>query len=143
MTSSTFGIKALFLKELYKDIDVNSTTGAFYEYSRSYTFPRVICNLITMICDSRRRFENTPDTGILGKGISRIFNLIINYVFYLLILGSILICLYPLLIVANVIICSWIILFSPIIAPIWNLLDYLFSMLIYNRYDKFFFNYLE
>ena len=139
MTSSTLGIKALFLKELYKDIDVNSTTGAFYECSRSYTFPGVICNLITMICDSRKRFENAPDTGILGKGISRIFNLIINYVFYLLILGSILICLYPLLIVANVIICSWIILFSPIIAPIWNTLDYLFSTIIYNRYDKFFF----
>ena len=139
MTSSSLGIKALFYTELYSNIDVNMTTGAFYEYSRSYTFPRAISNLMTMICDSRKKFENAPDTGILGKGISRIFNLIINYVFRLLILGSILVCVYPLLIVANVIICSWLILFSPIVAPIWNLLDYLFSMLIFNRYDRFFF----
>ena len=89
MTSSSLGIKALFYTELYSNIDVNMTTGAFYEYSRSYTFPRAISNLMTMICDSRKKFENAPDTGILGKGISRIFNLIINYVFRLLILGSI------------------------------------------------------
>ena len=134
MTSSPFGIKALFLKELYTDININRTTGAIYK-NQTVSFPLTVCNLMKWIYYSRRDFENSPDTGILGKGFSRIFNLIINYVFKFLILGSLIVCIYPTLIVANVIICSWLMLLSPIIAPLWNLLDYLFSMLIFNRYD--------
>ena len=135
MISSPLGIKALFLKEFYSDININITTGAIYECNRVFTFPMSVCNLMKWIYYSRRDFENSPDTGILGKGFSRIFNLIINYVFKFLILGSLFVCIYPSLIVANVIICSWLMLLSPIIAPLWNLLDYLFSMLIFNRYD--------
>ena len=137
MTSSSFGIKALFLTELYQDVYVDPNTGALVECSESYTFPKLMRNLLKMIRISREKFESSPDTGILGKGFTRIFNLIINYVFKLLILGSLLIVFYPLLIVVNVIICLWIILLSPIIAPFWNLLDYLFSVLIFNRYGSF------
>ena len=136
MIYSMLGIKALFLTELYTDLSVNSNTGELYQSDETITFPRSICNLITWIKDSRNDFENSPDTGILGKGVSRIFNLILNYVIKLIILGGLLISIYPLLIIANVIICFCLILGSPIICPFLNLLDYFICCVFYNRYDK-------
>ena len=134
MTSSMIGIKALFLTELFRDMDVNSSNGQLYKTKRTYTFPRSICNLFTWIMDSRNNFEKSPDTGILGKGISRIFNLILNYIIRFVVLGGLLISLYPVFIILNIIICIGLIIISPIIAFFWNLLDYLFSSIIYNRY---------
>ena len=136
MTSSMIGIKALFLTELYRDQNVDSSNGILYPCYRTYTFPRSVKNLITWINDSRIKFENSPDTGILGKGISRIFNLILNYIIRLIILGGLLILFYPLFIISNIIICLGLILISPLMAFIWNFLDYLFSSLIYNRYSQ-------
>ena len=135
MTTSMLGIKAFFLTELYRDFYANSTTGELHPCSRTYTFPRTICNLITWINDSRTKFENSPDTGILGKGISRIFNLILNYVIRLGIIGLLVLCLYPLFIIANICICFGLIIISPIITILWIILDYIFSSLIYNRYN--------
>ena len=134
MTSSMFGIKALFLIELYRDLSVNSN-GILYPCSRTYTFPRSVYNLISWIEDSRTKFENSPDTGILGKGISRIFNLFLNYVIRLGIIGLLLITLYPLFIIANIFICLGLIIISPIITILWIILDYIFSSTIYNRYN--------
>ena len=136
MTSSMLGIKALFLTELYRDLRVDSSNGKLYPSKRTYTFPRSICNLITWIKDSRTNFENSPDTGILGKGVSRIFNLFLNYVLKLFILGGLLIGLYPLFIIANIIICIGLFLISPIMAVSWVFLDYIFSAIIFNRYSK-------
>ena len=98
-----FGIKALFLTELYRDLSVYPSTGILHLSGRTFTFPRFVCNLITWIKDSRENFENSPDTGILGKGVSRIFNLTLNYVLKLFILGGLLISLYPLFIIANIV----------------------------------------
>jgi hypothetical protein len=78
MTTSMFGIKALFLTELYRDLSVDPSTGILHPSERTFTFPRSVCNLITWIKDSRDNFENSPDTGILGKGVSRIFNVTLN-----------------------------------------------------------------
>ena len=85
--------------------------------------------------ESRREFERAPDTGILGKGCTRIFHLILNYIFRMLILGSLLITLYPTAIFLNIIICLCLIICSPIITTFWILLDYTFCLIIYNRYD--------
>ena len=136
MTSSMIGIKALFLTELYRDMNVNYDTGELYKTYKTYTFPRSIINLITWIRDSRKNFENSPDTGILGKGISRIFNLILNYIFRLCILGGLLIIIYPIFIILNVIICICLIFISPLISFFWIILDYLFSTIIFNRYNN-------
>ena len=136
MTSSMIGIKALFLTELYRDMNVNYYKGELYKTYKTYTFPRTIINLITWIRDSRKNFENSPDTGILGKGISRIFNLILNYIFRLCILGGLLIIIYPIFIILNVIICICLIFISPLISFFWIILDYLFSTIIFNRYNN-------
>ena len=140
MTNSMFGFLALFKTELYRDISINYDTGEIYNSKRTYTFPRSINNLLTWVYYSREQFEKSPDTGILSKNISRIFNLILNYIIRLTLLGLLLICLYPILIIANIIICLFLIIISPVIAPLWVILDYIFSIIIFNRYDslKFF-----
>ena len=140
MTDSMFGIKALFKQELYRDISIHSDTGIVYDSCKTYTFPRSFGNLITWVFNSREKFEKSPDTGILSKNISRIFNLILNYIIRLTILGLLLLCAYPALIVLNIIICLLLMLISPFVAILWDLLDYIFSIIIFNRYDslKFF-----
>ena len=141
MTNSMLGIKALFKQELYRDISIHFDTGIVYNSRQTYTFPRSVSNLITWVFDSREKFEKSPDTSILSKNISRIFNLIINYIIRLTILGLLLICLYPTLIIINTIICLILIMISPLIAPFWVLLDYIFSIIVFNRYDTLrFFN---
>ena len=135
MINSMFGIKALFKYELYTDLSINSNTGIVSESRRTFTFPRSIKNLITWVFDSRDKFEKAPDTGILSKNSSRIFNLFLNYIIRLTIFGILLIILYPLLIFTNIIICLGLILISPLVAPSWVLLDYIFSIAIFNRYD--------
>ena len=117
-------------------MDVKYSTGQLYNTKRTYTFPRSVCNLCIWISDSRTNFENSPDTGILGKGISRIFNLILNYIIKLCILGGLLISMYPLFIILNVFICIGLIIISPIISLYWDILDYIFSSIIYNRYSQ-------
>ena len=136
MTTSMFGIKALFLTELYRDLSVDPSTGILHPSERTFTFPRSVCNLITWIKDSRDNFENSPDTGILGKGVSRIFNVTLNYVLKLFILGGLLISLYPLFIIANIVICIGLFLISPMMAVFWVILDYIFSSVIFNRYSR-------
>ena len=90
MTDSMLGIKALFLSELYRDYEIDHYNGRVEESKRTYTFPRSICNLWLWVMKSRSDFENAPDTGILGKGFSRIFHLFLNYILRLLILGILL-----------------------------------------------------
>ena len=137
MTSSMLGLKALFLITLYTDLGVDSSTGKLYPCNQTFTFPRTVSNLITWICDSRNNFEMAPDSGILGKSVTRIFNLVLNYIIRLLVIGLLIITIYPTFIITNVIICFCLHLLSPLIAPAWNLIDYLFSCIIFNRYDEF------
>ena len=136
MTNSMLGIKALYKQELYRDLSINSDTGIVYDTKRTYTFPRSVINLITWVFDSREKFEKSPDTGIMSKNISRIFNIILNYVLRLTFLGILLVCLYPLFILLNILICLALMVISPIVAILWDLLDYVFSILLFNRYDS-------
>ena len=137
MTNSMFGIKALFLCDFYKDYSINSYNGKIEESDQVYiTFPKSISNLWIWVMESRRAFESAPDTGILGKGCTRIFHLFLNYILRLLILGSLLITCYPTLIILNIVICLCLIICSPLLTLLWIILDFLFCLIIYNRYDK-------
>lgn len=135
MTDSMFGIKALCTFTLFRDYSIDNYNGKIEEIKQTYTFPRSIYNLWKWIMESRRDFESKPDTGILGKGCTRIFNLFWNYLFRMLFLGTLLITLYPLCIFLNIAICLYLIIFSPVIIIFFTILDYLFCLIIYNRYD--------
>ena len=136
MIDSMFGIKALCLYELYRDYEIDENNGRVSKSRQTYTFPRSISNLWIWIMESRKDFERAPDTGILGKGCTRIFHLFLNYVIRLLIIGSLLITLYPLSIILNFVICFCLIILSPILVTLWVLLDFLLCIIFYNRYDK-------
>ena len=136
MVNSMFGIKALFLTELYRDYDVDHISGVIEETDKTITFPSSVINLWIMVQNSREEFENAPDTGILGKGCMRLFHLFYNYVLILFFLGILLIIFYPLMIILNIIICIILIILSPILIIIWTILDYIFTLVIYNRFDE-------
>ena len=135
MINSMFGIKALFLPKLYRDYEINVITGEIYEIDETTTFPQSLNNLYIMVMESRDSFERKPDRGILGKGCMRIFHLFYNYIICLLILGILLIVFYPTMIFINVAMCIFFIITSPILIIIWIILDYLFTILLYNRFD--------
>ena len=136
MINSMFGIKALFLCELYRDYDINEKTGEIYNIDETITFPLSLANLFIMVKESRESFESAPDMGILGKGCMRLFHLFYNYIIRLLILGILLIVFYPTIIFINIIMCIIVIIMSPILITIWIILDYLLTIFIYNRFDN-------
>ena len=137
MTNSMFGIKALFLYNFCKDYSINIYNGRIEETDEVYsTFPKSINNLWVWVMESRRAFESAPDTGILGKGFTRIFHLFLNYILRLLFLGILLITCYPGLIILNIVICLCLIICSPLLSLLWIILDFLLCLIIYNRYDK-------
>ena len=119
MVNSIFGIKAL--------CTVND---------ENVTFPGTLRNLWIYVRVSRDEFENAPDDGILGKCCLRLFHLLYFYIFLLLIIGILLCIFYPIMIFLNVTICLFLIIISPLIIIIWVLLDYLYTIIIYNRFEK-------
>lgn len=135
MTDSIAGTKALCFCELYDDYRFNNSTGVMEKIDDNFTFPRSLFNLWTWVRESRRNFEQRPDTGILGKGCSRIFHLFLNYILRLLFLGTMLIIFYPMTIILNVLTCLFLIIFSPLLIIFWTIADYLFCLFIYNRFD--------
>ena len=136
IVNSMFGIKALCFLELYRDYDINPSTGEKFDIDKTVTFPGSLRNLWIMVQESRKNFENAPDTGILGKGCMRIFHLFYNYVLILFFLVLLLTIFYPLIIFATIILCLFLIILSPILIMIWIVLDYLFTLIIYNRFDE-------
>lgn len=136
MYNSMFGIKALFLCELYRDYEISPSTGEKILTKETTTFPGSLRNLFIMVKESREKFESAPDTGILGKCCMRIFHLFYNYIICLFCLGLLLIIFYPILIFLTIGASLLLIILSPIIILIWNILDYLFTLLIYNRFEE-------
>ena len=136
MINSMFGIKALIFCELYRDYDINPKTGEKILIEETTTFPGSLRNLWITVQESRTKFENAPDTGILGKGCMRIFHLFYNYIICLFFLGMLLIVFYPLMIFLTISISLLLIIFSPILIMLWTIFDYLFTLFIYNRFDE-------
>ena len=136
MVNSMFGIKSLFFVEFNRDYDINYYNGNIENEKSSITFPKSVKNLCIWIMKSRKDFESTPDKGILGKGCTRIFNIFLNYVLRMFILGSLLIIFYPLIIILNIVICICLIICSPILVLLWTIIEFVFYLIIYNRYDK-------
>lgn len=92
LTSSNFCAKSLYSTEPFvTDYFFRSSTGTF---SVQMTDPLILKlhNLWLDVFDKRRDFELQKDKGILGKNISRIFDLVLNY-FFKGALSSIILCL--------------------------------------------------
>lgn len=89
--------------------------------------------------DSRKNFEDTPDLGLLGKNVSRIFNYIECYLFRLFFVGIIIVLIgYPILII----VCSIIAIFLGLTIWAWIPIvlgvTYTFNITIYQFETAFF-----
>ncbi|RNA21147.1 hypothetical protein BpHYR1_011891 [Brachionus plicatilis] len=80
--SSPVSFRALFsIKPFYPGKDVNPRTGTLIQSSTKvnsyFSRLRALWNHIQV---SRSKFESTPDKGLIGKGLQRIFNVFWNYI---------------------------------------------------------------
>lgn len=135
MFSSMFGIKALFILDLYQDYSIDRKTGEVSLYRKTFTFPLAIKTLYESIKRSREQCIK-EQKGKNGGGVKKFFNIFYNYVIKMLVIGSLLIILYPSLILINSFICLCLIILSPLISFGWNLLVYVLSLILYNKYGK-------
>ena len=100
--------------------------------SRVLTFASRFSAIWQHVKQSRNYFEQTPDKGLLGKSVSRIFNKIWNYIFVGTV-GSILLTLvYPPMCIAISTASVGLALLTPIWYPLVSILQHLFFMFIYD-----------
>lgn len=132
---SPLGLRALFcVKPFMPDLELSQVNGTLFPRKTSITQTMVsrLIELWRHISKSRTKFETEPDTGFIGKGITRQLNRIYNYVIKGF-LGTFLI-----LFIFPVICCtvSFASLMLAVCAPLWipfiTISLHLYIMLIYD-----------
>ena len=128
-----FSLRSLVgLDEFHTGVEVNSQTGQSEKTMPNATWFGRIRSLWQHIAESRRAFEAAPDTSVIGKSISRIFNVIWNYGIKG-VLGTTLCFLgHPLLVIGSTIGSIAGIVTSPVWAPLTALLKYICDILFYD-----------
>lgn len=113
---------------------LNTSTGEI-EVDTSYeinTLCSRVASLWTYAKASRTKFEELPDSGFLGKNVTRFFNRFWNYVCVGLI-GSLFVLIFqPLFTLFNILICGFLFLASPIWIPLLSTFLALFEILFLN-----------
>eukprot|EP00927_Polykrikos_kofoidii_P054690 TRINITY_DN49079_c0_g1_i1.p1 TRINITY_DN49079_c0_g1~~TRINITY_DN49079_c0_g1_i1.p1 ORF type:complete len:1036 (-),score=159.16 TRINITY_DN49079_c0_g1_i1:59-3094(-) len=84
------------------------------------------------ISKSRTRFESKPDTGLLGKSITRPFNLVWNYLFLGFVGTTLLLVMQPVLTLLNIPLCILLFLTPVFWAPILSLLAYVVCIILFD-----------
>ncbi|XP_052685923.1 uncharacterized protein LOC128165435 isoform X5 [Crassostrea angulata] len=132
---SPISIKALFwIKPFIPDIELSQIDGNLYlkTSSKTETFVSRFRALWLHVFNSRRKFEEAPDRGFLGKSFTRHINRIWNY-FFKGTLGSILLTLtYPLMCIGGSALSIIAALMVPVWVPIATLLFHLVGVLIFD-----------
>uniref|UniRef100_A0A8W8HZT2 Uncharacterized protein n=1 Tax=Magallana gigas TaxID=29159 RepID=A0A8W8HZT2_MAGGI len=132
---SPISIKALFwVKPFIPDIELSQIDGNLYlkTSSKTETFVSRFRALWLHVFNSRRKFEEAPDRGFLGKSFTRHINRIWNY-FFKGTLGSILLTLtYPLMCIGGSALSIIAALMVPVWVPIATLLFHLVGVLIFD-----------
>lgn len=126
-------------KEFASQYDIDRKTGKLIVTGTTHTLWSRIAALWQNVKESREEFEKSKDTGILGKSITRVFNIIWNYGIKGLFGTALCVIGHPILTVCNSIISLASIITSPVWAPVLSLLKYLFDMFIYDEsfpFDK-------
>ncbi|CAK70170.1 unnamed protein product (macronuclear) [Paramecium tetraurelia] len=133
--SGPIGIKALIKSEKFKpDVVIDSTTGKVKPSNFTVT-PLIVkfFSVLEGMRNSRCHFEGSPDTGLFGKNLYRVFNLIEVYIFRFLLVGVIgVIIILPTIIISNVVISTLLALTAWLWIPITIIIRILFNSLIYD-----------
>ena len=134
-----FGLRSLYGCGTYcREWIVDYDTGDFKPKigSQHLTLWAKFKELFGSIGDARNHFESGPDTGILGKNLSRVFDMIWNYgvrgIGGALAMGIY----HPLLVSLNVIFSTGFIVSSPIWSILLAILGYLWEIFIYDLHSK-------
>lgn len=134
--NSSFGLKALWSREMYDDYDINSTTGLVSPIKPKTTYISALSSLLKSISKSRSDFEKSADKGFLGHKTGKLINLIENYVFKLIV-GSLLIgILYPCFILLWTLFFAFLMVLWFFIKIFAFVLGYFFTILIYDFYTN-------
>jgi len=127
------GLRSIFgVDDFVSSYEIDHHTGELREGIKTSTWIGNLLGLWGSISESRQRFEQTADNGILGKGFSRFFNRLWNYGVKGF-LGTVLVGVgHPLLMVLNTIASG--VLFGS--APVWStavqLCRYVFNMFVWD-----------
>jgi len=122
------------LKAFYPVTKLNTKTGELEpdHSTRIETLSSRISSLWTHVRASITKFEELPDSGFLGKNVTRFFNRLWNYGF-IGTLGTLLILLIqPLLTLLNIIVSGILTITAPVWSPLLALFITLFEILFFD-----------
>ncbi|XP_063709490.1 uncharacterized protein LOC134837994 isoform X3 [Culicoides brevitarsis] len=132
---SPLGLRALFcVKPFMPDLELSQVNGTLFPRKTSIT-PTMVSRLVELwrhISKARTKFETEPDTGFIGKGITRQLNRLYNYVIKGFLGTFMILFLFPLL----CIVVSGTSIFFALTAPLWipfvTIILHIYIMLIYD-----------
>lgn len=135
------GLKALIWpKTFYPAKRVNATTG---ELETDTGVPilsmiRRLADICGSLADSRRTFEAKPDTGLLSKGITRIFHLF--YVYCIATLSTVFVLVgQPAVTLANLAVCAFTLVLPFVWAPTFSLIYWFGNILLFDTFHQRYF----
>ncbi|XP_055375175.1 uncharacterized protein LOC129607934 isoform X2 [Condylostylus longicornis] len=132
---SSLGVRALFcIKPFMPDLELSQVNGTLFPRKTSIT-PTLASRLVELwrnISKARTHFETEPDTGFIGKGLTRNMNRVWNY-FFKGFLGTVLLLfVFPLLCLAATCFSIFLALTAPLWMPAFTISLHLYMMLIYD-----------
>jgi len=136
LVAGPLSLRALVTPRPYypaKTVDQNTGQLIPDRHPKIKTFPSRVASVWKSVNKSRNNFESQPDTGFIGKSVSRIFNVIWNYVFKGFLVTLILFMVMPAAIVINTIISVILCLTSVLWAPVVVWFSFLFTIFIYDN----------
>ena len=133
--ATTFSYRALFsIAPFYpeKKLNKGKIETDYSATSQVLTFVSRLSAIWKHVQVSRNQFERTPDKGLLGKSVSRMFNKIWNYIFVGSVGSVVLTLVYPPMCIAISTASVGLALLSPIWYPLVSILQHLFFMFVYD-----------
>ncbi|XP_001359353.2 uncharacterized protein [Drosophila pseudoobscura] len=132
---SPLGLRALcYVKPFMPDLELSQINGTLFprKTSITQTMASRLIELWRHISKSRTHFETEPDTGFIGKGLTRNLNRTWNY-FVKGFLGTIVILFaFPLICLAASLLSIGLALTAPLWIPVFVLLLHIYMILIYD-----------
>lgn len=128
----------LNIEPYYPKLRINEHSGTF-ETDPHYKVPTYYSRLRGIwrnIRRSRSKFESQPEYGLLGKSVSRFFNIVNNYLIKGLIGTTSVAILFPIVALVNTLFTILGTLICVVPAPIWSLLAYVRDIFIHDRYNR-------
>ena len=126
-----FGLRSLYGTEDFKTGHKIVQGVVIHQYT-TVTWMGRLKRLWSGIKRSRQEFENSPDIGIIGRGITRMFNRLWNYMIYGPISTVVILLGHPFMAALNTIGSIIGLLTSPLWSIVGGILMYLFTVLIWD-----------